>query len=185
MQSKAPLEEEKRLKPKVAVVFSSPATVQDDIARAMHLADYQSHLAPKLDTLLKVNISWQYYYPACSTTPWQLEGVINTLLKDGYESLIAAHNGTVVVDSFEGEENNKQKVVQDKYGIPGGELKREASCQDDFKHGVPEIVMLTGLGSAPKLSPKIKILFSGSPRASNISEIRAVSMATPDNNPET
>ncbi len=122
MQPETQLEREKKPKPKVAVVFSSPATVNDDIARAMHLADYQSHLAPKVDTLLKVNISWQHYYPACSTTPWQLEGVINTLLNDGYGSLIAAHNGTVVVDSYEGEENNKQKVVQDKYSIPSVHL---------------------------------------------------------------
>ena len=118
MQHKIMPQEQKHLKPKVAVVYSSPSTVQSDIAKAMHLAGYQSHLAPGIDTLLKVNISWQYYYPACSTTPWQLEGVISTLLEDGYDNLIAAHNGTVVVDSFEGEENNKQKVVQDKYGIP-------------------------------------------------------------------
>ena len=25
---------------------------------------------------LKVNISWQHYYPGCSTSPWQLDGVL-------------------------------------------------------------------------------------------------------------
>ena len=33
----------------------------------------------------------------------------------GHRDLIAAHNGTVVVDSYEGEVNNKHKPVQDKY----------------------------------------------------------------------
>ena len=107
----------KATRPKVAVVYTRPETVLDDVARAMHLADYQSYLPAGIPTLLKINISWQHYYPACSTTPWQLEGAIKTLQADGYPDPIAAHNGTVVVDSFEGEVNNKHKVVTDKYGL--------------------------------------------------------------------
>ena len=104
-------------KPKVAVVYTRPETVLDDISRAMHMAEYQSHLPQDLATLLKINISWQHYYPACSTTPWQLEGVIKTLKADGYGDLIPAHNGTVVVDPFEGAVNNKHRVVEEKYGL--------------------------------------------------------------------
>ena len=104
-------------KPKVAVVYTTPETVLDDIARAMRLADYQTHLPKDLATLLKINISWQHYYPACSTTPWQLEGVIEAMRADGYGELIAAHNGTVVVDPLEGSINNKHKVVEDKHGL--------------------------------------------------------------------
>ena len=104
-------------KSKVAVLYSTPETVLDDIARAMRLADYQVHLPKEPATLLKINISWQHYYPACSTTPWQLEGVIKTLQADGYQQLVPTHNGTVVVDAREGEENNKQRVVQEKYGL--------------------------------------------------------------------
>ena len=104
-------------KSKVAVLYSTPETVLDDIARAMRVADYQVHLPTEPATLLKINISWQHYYPACSTTPWQLEGVIKTLQADGYQQLVPTHNGTVVVDAREGEENNKQRVVQEKYGL--------------------------------------------------------------------
>ena len=74
-------------------------------------------LSPERETLLKINISWQHWYPGCSTTPWQLEGVIRGLRNMGHRDLIAAHNGTVVVDSFEGEVNNKHKPVQDKYNL--------------------------------------------------------------------
>ena len=104
-------------KPKVAVVYTTPDTVLEDIGRAMRLADYQAHLSKDLATLLKINISWQHYYPGCSTSPWQLDGVIRTLQADGYGELVPTHNGTVVVDAREGELNNKHKAVQDRHGL--------------------------------------------------------------------
>ena len=102
----------------VAVVKTRPETVLDDIQRAMTLAGVEQHLDPLATTLLKINISWQHWYPGCSTSPWQLEGVTRGLRNLGYQDLIGAHNGTVVVDSFEGEANNKHKAVQDKCGLP-------------------------------------------------------------------
>ena len=102
----------------VAVVPTRPETVLDDVQKAMELAGVCQHLKPDITTLLKINISWQHWYPGCSTTPWQLEGVITGLRSLGYRDLIGAHNGTVVVDSFEGEVNNKHKVVQDRHDLP-------------------------------------------------------------------
>ena len=104
----------------VAVVRTSPHTVLDDYGRLLRLANYESFLPKERITHLKVNISWQKFYPACSTPPWQLEGVIRTLLEDGYqaENLRATHNRTVVVSAKVGEIANKQKPVADKYGIP-------------------------------------------------------------------
>ncbi len=104
-------------KGRVAVLKTSPETVLEDYGRLMHLAGYQDALAKDKETILKINISWQQWYPACSTAPWQLEAVIKTLLDDGYQGLIAAHNRTVVVDAYVGERNNKHKLVVDRYGL--------------------------------------------------------------------
>jgi uncharacterized protein (DUF362 family) len=104
-------------KGKVAVLRTTPETVTDDIGRLMDLAGYQNALPKDHETILKVNISWQTWYPACSTTPWQLEGVARKLKADGYRDLSAAHNKTVVVDAYVGERNNKQKDVVDAYGL--------------------------------------------------------------------
>ena len=104
-------------KGKVAVLRTRPETVLDDYKRLMELAGYQEALPKDKDTILKINISWQTWYPACSTTPWQLEGVIRTLQEAGYDSLMAAHNRTVVVDAYVGERNNKHKYVVEKYGV--------------------------------------------------------------------
>jgi uncharacterized protein (DUF362 family) len=105
---------------RVAVLKTTPATVIDDYKRLMRLADYQQFLPPDKETALKINISWHYFYPASSTTPWQLDGVIATLLEDGYskERLYGCHNRTVVVNARRGELANKHKqVVVGKYGL--------------------------------------------------------------------
>ena len=115
-------------KPVVAVLKTGPATVLDDYGRLMRLAGYQSFVPADSDIALKINVSWQKFYPACSTTPWQLEGVIRTLLADGYapDRLYGAHNRTVVVDAREGELANKHKqVLVDKYGLRNVHLAEE------------------------------------------------------------
>ena len=105
---------------KVAVLRTAPASVVADYGRLMRLADYQQFLPRDKETALKINISWQYFYPACSTTPWQLDGVIAALLQDGYcrDKLYGCNNRTVVVNARRGEIANKHKqVLVDKYGL--------------------------------------------------------------------
>lgn len=106
-------------KAKVAVLKTNPESVLEDYHRLLQLAEYQRYIPKEGEIALKINISWQHFYPACSTTPWQLEGVIKALLQDGYtkEQLYACHNRTVVVSAKKGEINNKQKPVVEKYGL--------------------------------------------------------------------
>src|SRR5919106_2040063 len=86
-----------------AVLYTSAPKVVDDIGRAMRMAGFQDALDRTAPTAMKVNISWQHWYPGCSSTPWQIEGVVRALPDEGFGDILAAHNGTVVVDSYEGE----------------------------------------------------------------------------------
>ena len=103
--------------PVVAVVYTRPETVLDDISRAMRMAGVSDALSPDAETLLKINISWQHYYPACSTSPWQLDGAIRALRGAGFDALTPIHNGTVVVDPREGAANNKHEAVTEALGL--------------------------------------------------------------------
>ena len=103
--------------PVVAVVYTRPETVLDDISRAMRMAGVSDALSPDAETLLKINISWQHYYPACSTSPWQLDGAIRALRDAGFDALTPIHNGTVVVDPREGAANNKHEAVTEALGL--------------------------------------------------------------------
>ncbi|MCB1153957.1 DUF362 domain-containing protein, partial [bacterium] len=91
-------------KSKVALLSTSPRTVLEDYHTLMNLADYQDVLAKDVDTALKINISWHFFYPGSSTTPWQLEGVIRAMEKDGYDKNLihGCHNRTVVIDAHFG-----------------------------------------------------------------------------------
>ena len=111
--------------PVVAVVKTSPQTVLDDVKAAMNLAGYSCALPQDFATLLKINISWQHYYPACSTTPWQLDGVIRTLVEDGYKDIIPTHNGTVVVDAKEGRVKNGHKFVEELHNLDAIHLEEQ------------------------------------------------------------
>ncbi|HQZ39979.1 MAG TPA: DUF362 domain-containing protein [Vicinamibacterales bacterium] len=103
----------------VAVLKTSPATVLRDYHALMNLAGYQDVLAKDADTALKVNISWHFFFPGCSTTPWQLDGAVRALLADGYprELIHACHNRTVVIDAHLGERENKQLDVVTAHGL--------------------------------------------------------------------
>ncbi|MCG3126888.1 MAG: hypothetical protein CHACPFDD_01743 [Phycisphaerae bacterium] len=103
----------------VAILKTTPATVLRDYHELLNLAGYQDVIDKSADTALKVNISWHFFFPAASTTPWQLDGVVRAMKADGYDpNLIhACHNRTVVIDAHLGERENKQLNVVEAHGL--------------------------------------------------------------------
>jgi len=159
---------------KVAVVKTSPETVLGDIKAAMQLAEYKDYLEPSLDVILKINTSWQHYYPACSTSPWQLDGVITALKGEGFNNIIPAHNGTVVVDSREGELNNKHKSVQEMHNlksvhledmkwIPFNEINDLLVLDKIYKKGIhiPEILVDKNIIHLPTMKTHVFTTITG------------------------
>ena len=55
---------------RVAILRTRPETVVADYGRLLRLAGYRSVLPPDGELLLKLNLSWTKYFPACSTQPW-------------------------------------------------------------------------------------------------------------------
>lgn len=106
-------------KSKVAILRTSPATVLNDYHELLNLAGYRDALPKDRETALKINISWHFFFPAASTTPWQLEGVIRAMKRDGFDParIHACHNRTVVIDAHLGERENKQINVVRAHGL--------------------------------------------------------------------
>ncbi|MGZ7094951.1 MAG: DUF362 domain-containing protein [Methanobacterium sp.] len=102
---------------KVALMKTTPQTVVDDYYNIMHDAEYHKSLSKQDKTILKLNLSWTLYYPACSTPPWQLEGVLNALKSDTYSDIVAVENQTVVTHPWKGAYYNKWLPLLNKHEI--------------------------------------------------------------------
>jgi uncharacterized protein (DUF362 family) len=118
--------------PKVAILRTSPTSVLADYHELMNLAGYRDVIDPAAETALKINISWHFFYPAASTTPWQLDGVIRALAADGYDldGVHACHNRTVVIDAHLGERENKQLAVVERHGLKNVHLYEDEEWVD-------------------------------------------------------
>lgn len=112
---------------KVVLIATRPETILDDYRRVMELAEYRAQLDPDRELILKLNLSWTKYFPACSSQPWQVEGVVRTLREDGFlpERLIPLENKTVVTNPRKGCRNNLWEPVLRAYGLTFRALPEE------------------------------------------------------------
>jgi len=103
----------------VAVLRTDSSRVVQDYRRLLELVDYQSVIDRDAETLIKLNLSWTKYFPACSSQPWQVEGLVKTLVEDGYppDKLLPVENKTVVTNPIKGARNNLWMPVLDRYGL--------------------------------------------------------------------
>jgi uncharacterized protein (DUF362 family) len=102
----------------VAVLKVKPETILDDVDRVCELAGMKQALKLGAPTILKDNISWHYPFPAANTTPWQLEGTIRALRREGFRELTCVQNKTVVTDAFKGEDLNHYVPIFRAYDVP-------------------------------------------------------------------
>ncbi|NOY57732.1 MAG: DUF362 domain-containing protein [Calditrichaeota bacterium] len=101
----------------VAVLKTNPQNVLEDIVRLCKMAGIGEHLDKNKTTILKDNISWHLPYLSANTTPWQLEGTIQALNKNGFNEISTVHNDTVVTNSQKGQELNKLAPIYKKYRV--------------------------------------------------------------------
>jgi len=102
---------------RVGILRTSPESVVKDYPKLMRVVEYESFLDKNVKTILKLNLSWTLFFPACSTPPWQLEGVLRTLKEDRYNDILAVENQTVVTHPWKGAYYNKWLPILKKYGV--------------------------------------------------------------------
>ncbi|MDD3531716.1 MAG: DUF362 domain-containing protein [Candidatus Shapirobacteria bacterium] len=104
----------------MATVFikkAAPKTVVDDYQNL--LRQFRKQLPSGEAIIIKLNLSWTKFYPACSSPPWQLEGIIKGLLSLGFspKQIIPVENKTVVTNVKRGAVNHAWNKVCQKYGV--------------------------------------------------------------------
>lgn len=103
---------------KVIIAKTSPKSVLKDYRKLIEKSGFLKNWPKNYPVILKLNLSWTKFYPACSTPPWQLEGVIKALLEAGWQpkNIIPVENRTVVTDVQKGAENHFWTKILEKYG---------------------------------------------------------------------
>jgi hypothetical protein len=104
---------------KIFVIKTTPKTVVDDYRKLMQMADYPKSFKKNEKVIIKLNLSWSKFFPACSSPPWQVESVLKTMIDDGYDpsNLFTAENRTVVTNIEKGLKGNKWGPIFKKYGV--------------------------------------------------------------------
>ena len=105
--------------PQIFVVKTSPKTVLEDYSKLMHVAQYEKVYSKNSKNILKLNLSWSKFFPSCSSPPWQVEGVLKTMIEDGYDptKIFTAENRTVVTNIEKGLKGNKWNPIINRYGV--------------------------------------------------------------------
>jgi uncharacterized protein (DUF362 family) len=103
---------------KIFILKTSPKTVLDDYMKLMHLAEYEHYFQKDEKVIIKLNLSWSKFFPSCSSPPWQVEGVLKTLIDDGHnpKKIFTAENRTVVTNIEKGLKGNKWHPIIKNYG---------------------------------------------------------------------
>ncbi|MBN1262747.1 MAG: DUF362 domain-containing protein [Candidatus Pacebacteria bacterium] len=101
----------------VKIIKTKPGSVVADYQKL--LASYQKSLPKNQPIIIKLNLSWTKFYPACSSPPWQLEGTIKGLLNLGFRPsrIIPVENKTVVTNVYQGAKNHAWDKVCRKYNV--------------------------------------------------------------------
>jgi len=104
---------------RVAVLKTSPDTVVDDYGKLMRLASYTDTVKPDGETVLNIDLSWHHFFPSGSTTPWQLDGVLKTLIGDGFlhRRISACYGIRKGISVKKGEVFNRHVSVLESYDI--------------------------------------------------------------------
>ncbi|MFX1348294.1 MAG: DUF362 domain-containing protein [Promethearchaeota archaeon] len=105
-------------KSQVFVIKTTPNTVLEDYSKLMKMTEYDKYYKKNQKIILKLNLSWSKFFPACSSPPWQLEGVLKTMINDDYDpkKIFTAENRTVVTNIEKGLKGNKWNPIIKKYG---------------------------------------------------------------------
>jgi uncharacterized protein (DUF362 family) len=103
----------------VFIIKTTPKTVLEDYRKLMQLAEYDKLFKKNEKIILKLNLSWSKFFPACSSPPWQVEGILKTMIEEGYnaKNLFTAENRTVVTNIEKGLKGNKWGPLFKKYGV--------------------------------------------------------------------
>src|SRR5215831_1747123 len=103
-------------KQSTVAVVSVKDSVQETVRVAMELADWQKYVEKGKPTALKVNLGWDLFIPGSITSPWVVEGVIQTI-RDWTGPLCIVESDQVLENIEKAFRKARLRELCEQYGI--------------------------------------------------------------------
>lgn len=163
---------------KVVFLLTSPETVIADYSRLMRLASIGESLPKGNPSIIGIDLTWHHFFPGCSSTPWQIDGVLGALIDNGYPrgNLIPLVRKQPAVSVKFGEILNRQRMAVERHGLVISHPEREGAAavrtssaygtvlEEAFPGGLCLPVQLPGAGIVllPTMKTHADLIFAGS-----------------------
>lgn len=151
----------------IVSVVSVHDSVQDTVREAMHLANFQNHLERNKPTSLKVNLGWDLFIPGSITSPWVIEGVIQTI-RDWVGPLYLVESDQVLENIEKAFQKCRLRELCDRYNVEWVNMSHTESVRVPVKNGVvfqhielPKILQETQVITIPVMKTHAKTQITG------------------------
>ncbi len=142
-------------------------TVQETVRQVMELASWRTYLAQGKPTALKVNLGWDLFLPGSITSPWVLEGVIQTV-KDYVGPLYLVESDQVLENIEKAFRKARLQELCDRYGVRWINLSNTEYVSVPVQNGkvfthleVPRILTETQMITIPVMKTHAKTQITG------------------------
>jgi uncharacterized protein (DUF362 family) len=151
----------------IVAVLPVTVSVQETVRHAMELADFKKHLEPGKPTCLKINLGWDLFIPGSITSPWVVEGVIQTL-KDSCGPLYLVESDQVLENIEKAFRKCKLADLCKRYGVQWVNLSNLESVKVQVPNGkvfqsieIPQILLDSQIVTIPVMKTHAKTQITG------------------------
>lgn len=142
-------------------------SVCDAVQEAMELAQWRRFISPGADVSLKVNLGWDLFMPGSITSPWVVEGIIQTI-RNEVGRISVVESDQVLVSSERALRNSFIDRVCRRYNISYINMSKGTFKRVSFDNGlvfkvldVPEILLRTEMITVPVMKTHDKTILTG------------------------
>jgi uncharacterized protein (DUF362 family) len=142
-------------------------SVCEAVREAMELAQWRRFISPGADVSLKVNLGWDLFMPGAITSPWVVEGIIQTLREEA-GSITVVESDQVLVSCERALRVSYIDRVCRRYNVPFVNMSKGRFQRVTLDDGlalkqfdVPEILLRTEMITVPVIKTHDKTTITG------------------------
>lgn len=151
----------------IVAVVKVQNSVQEAVRDAMILAEFKQHIERGRAVSLKINLGWDLFIPGSITSPWVIEGVIQTL-KDWAGPLYLVESDQVLENIEKAFRKCRLSELCERYGVKWVNMSRSESVRVPVENGtifstieLPKILLETQMITIPVMKTHAKTQITG------------------------